>query len=233
MSSKKTTRGTTMAGRTGRATFTTSTGSATVSGTPSAITAATAALAAFAALMLAAGCGSQAGSGPVPEGWGTLKTPAVTVAHPAAFEAQGAGERSKYNAAAATLSDASGTIGMITVQLDFTDADSVEEAAIGAEAGVALGSTLGEQEEIQVPGPDGDEEARRVNFEFTQKDSGAGSGAGTPGGTLAPEAGTRIDGVIIAGLDAGDKTYAVRIDAVKGKLSKGDLKKIIDSITVN
>ncbi|MFI6086023.1 hypothetical protein ACIBBB_34645 [Streptomyces sp. NPDC051217] len=190
------------------------------------------ATAALATLLLAAGCGSEASSGAVPEGWGTLKTPAVTVAHPPAFEAQSAGERSKYNAAAATLSDESGTIGMITVQLDFTDADSVEEAAIGAEAGVALGSTLGKQEEINVSGPDGDEEARRINFEFTQKDSGAGSGAGTPGGTLDPKAGTRVAGVIVAGLDADDKTYAVRIDAVKGKLSKGDLKKIIDSITV-
>lgn len=217
MSSEKTTRtrGTTMAGRTSTMT------AASVSG----------ALATL--LLLVAGCGADAGSGEVPEGWGTLKTPAVTVAHPAAFQAQGTGERSKYNAAAATLSDESGTIGMITVQLDFTDADSVEEAAIGAEAGIALGSTLGKQEEIQVAGPDGDEEARRVNFQFTQKDSGAGAGGGTPGGALDPKAGTRVDGVIIAGLDADDKTYAVRIDAVKGKLSKGDLKKIIDSITVN
>lgn len=148
--------------------------------------------AALTTLLLAAGCGSEASSGAVPEGWGTLKTPAVTVAHPAAFEPQSAGERSKYNAAAATLSDESGTIGMITVQLDFTDADSVEEAAIGAEAGVALGSTLGKQEEIKVSGPDGDEEARQVNFEFTQKDPGAGAAAGTPGGTLDPKAGTRV-----------------------------------------
>ncbi|WP_381794537.1 hypothetical protein [Streptomyces niveus] len=188
--------------------------------------------AALATLLLAAGCGTEAKSGTVPEGWGTLKTPAVTVAHPPAFKAQSAAERSKYNAAAATLADDGGTIGMITVQLDFTDADSVEEAAIGAEAGVALGSTLGKQEEITVSGPDGDEEARRINFEFTQKVSGAGSGAGTPGGALDPKAGTRVDGVIIAGLDAGDKTFAVRIDAVKGKLGEGDLKKIIDSITV-
>lgn len=199
---------------------------------PAGRTALATACAALATLLLAAGCGTQATAGTVPEGWGTLRTPAVTVAHPPAFEAQSAAERSKYNAAAATLSDESGTIGMITVQLDFTDADSVEEAAIGAEAGVALGSTLGKQEEIKVSGPDGEEEARRINFEFTQKDSGTGSGAGTPGGALDPKAGTRVDGVIIAGLDAGDKTYAVRIDAVKGKLGDGDLKKIIESITV-
>lgn len=199
---------------------------------PAGRTALATASAALATLLLAAGCGTEAGGATVPKGWDTLKTPGVTVAHPPAFEPQSAAERSKYNAAAATLSDDSGTIGMITVQLDFTDADSVEEAAIGAEAGVALGSTLGKQEEIKVSGPDGAEEARRINFEFTQKDSGTGSGAGTPGGALDPKAGTRVDGVIIAGLDADDKTYAVRIDAVKGKLGDGDLKKIIESITV-
>ncbi|WP_330173874.1 hypothetical protein OG875_09995 [Streptomyces sp. NBC_01498] len=186
----------------------------------------------LATLLLAAGCGTESESAAVPESWGKLRTPAVTVAHPPAFEAQSAAERSKYNAAAATLSDESGAVGMITVQLDFTDADSVEEAAIGAEAGVALGSTLGKQEEITVSGPDGDLEARQVTFAFTQRDSAAGSGTGTPGGTLDPKAGTRVDGVIVAGLDTDDRTYAVRIDAVKGKLSKGDLNKIIDSITV-
>ncbi|MFD5783022.1 hypothetical protein [Streptomyces sp. NPDC126933] len=169
--------------------------------------------AASAAVVLTAGCGADSAGGTVPEGWGTLKTSAVTVAHPPAFTPQSADGRSKYNAAAATLSEGGKDVGMITVQLDFTNADSVEEAAIGAEAGIALGSTLQEQRDIQVAGPDGTEEARRIDFEFTEK-------------------GSRIKGVIIAGLDSAEKAYAVRVDAAKGKLSDGDLKKIIDSITV-
>ncbi|MEV6421970.1 hypothetical protein [Streptomyces sp. NPDC051662] len=172
-----------------------------------------AAAACAAVVALVAGCGTDTTAGVVPEGWGTLRTSAVTVAHPPAFTPQSAGERSEYNAAAATLAEDGKDIGMITVQLDFTHADSVEEAAIGAEAGIALGSTLGEQRKIEVAGPEGGTEARRIDFEFTEK-------------------GSRIKGVIVAGLDSAKKSYAVRVDAAKGRLGDGDLTKIIDSITL-
>ncbi|WP_405601548.1 hypothetical protein OG741_25370 [Streptomyces sp. NBC_01410] len=165
-----------------------------------------------AAVLLAAGCGTDT-VGQAPEGWGTLRTPAVTVAHPPAFVPQSDAQRSKHNAAAATLTAGGKAVGMITVQLDFTEADSAEEAAIAAEAGIALGSKLQGQREIRVNGPKGEEAARRVDFEFTQQ-------------------GARIRGVIVAGLDAGDTAYAVRIDAAEGRLADGDLKRIIDSITV-
>jgi hypothetical protein len=165
------------------------------------------------AVLATAGCGADTQAGTAPEGWGTLRTPSVTVAHPPAFKEQSDADRNKHNAAAAALSEGGKTVGIITVQLDFTNADSAEEAAIGAEAGVALGSTLKGQKEIQVAGPDGKQEARRVDFEFTEK-------------------GDRVTGVIITGLDARKKAYAVRIDAVKGRLDDGDLSKIIDSVTV-
>nr|WP_066955651.1 hypothetical protein [Streptomyces lushanensis] len=152
-------------------------------------------------------------AGVVPEGWDTLRTSAVTVAYPPAFTAQSDAERSEHNAAAATLTEDGRSVGMITVQLDFTDADSAEEAAIGAEAGIALGSELGRQRKIAVAGPDGEEEARRAGFEFTQK-------------------GARYQGVIVAGLDSAGKAYAVRIDAARGTLDDGDLHRIIESITV-
>ncbi|MFD7221102.1 hypothetical protein ACFV9P_08800 [Streptomyces sp. NPDC059892] len=181
--------------------------------TPRRPAAATATAVCAAVVALVAGCGTDTTAGVVPEGWGTLKTPAVTVAHPPAFTPQSAGERSEYNAAAATLAAGGKDVGMITVQLDFTNADSVEEAAIGAEAGIALGSTLGKQREVEVAGPEGRTEARRIDFEFTEK-------------------GSRIKGVIVAGLDSAKKAYAVRIDAAKGRLGDGDLTKIIDSITL-
>ncbi|MFJ9207388.1 hypothetical protein [Streptomyces sp. NPDC102264] len=178
---------------------------------PAAASATAAACAAVVALV--AGCGTDTTAGVVPEGWGTLKTSAVTVAHPPAFTPQSAGERSTYNAAAATLTEGGKDVGMITVQLDFTNADSVDEAAIGAEAGIALGSTLGKQRKVEVAGPEGRAEARRIDFEFTEK-------------------GSRIKGVIVAGLDSAKKSYAVRVDAAKGRLGDGDLTKIIDSITL-
>ncbi|AXG80009.1 hypothetical protein [Streptomyces paludis] len=182
-------------------------------------------------LTLTAGCGAESGtggggtgaSGALPEGWGTLRTATVTVAYPPAFTPLSAAERGKYNAAAAKLTEdgeksedgeKGKDVGMISVQLGFTNADTPEEAAIGAEAGIALGSTLKRQTEIEVNGPDGAKaEARRVDFEFTEK-------------------GSRVKGVIVAGIDTAKKAYAVRIDAVKGKLGDDDLRRILDSITL-
>ncbi|MGW6741130.1 hypothetical protein ACWGDX_10375 [Streptomyces sp. NPDC055025] len=179
-----------------------------------AVASAAVSVAASVAVLLTAGCGTtDTDAGAVPEGWDTLTTSSVTVAYPPAFAPQSDTERSEYNAAAATRTEGGESVGMITVQLDFTNADSVEEAAIGAEAGIALGSTLGKQQKIVVTGPDGEEEARRVNFRFTEKN-------------------TRYQGVIVAGLDSAEKSYAVRIDAATGTLDKGDLDKIIESITV-
>ncbi|MEU3304010.1 hypothetical protein ABZ729_29975 [Streptomyces sp. NPDC006678] len=166
------------------------------------------------ALLGTAACGSGAQDGTAPEGWGVLETAAVTVAHPPAFKEQGDAGRSRFNAAAATLSEGGRAVGTITVQLGFTEADSAEEAAIGAEAGIALGSTLKGQKEITVSGPEGGRaEARRIDFAFTVK-------------------GDRVDGVIVAGLDADRKAYAVRVDAVQGRLGDDDLKRIIESVTV-
>ncbi|MFF3453319.1 hypothetical protein ACFYXH_03130 [Streptomyces sp. NPDC002730] len=165
------------------------------------------------------GCGSEdSATGTVPEGWKSLKTSSVSVSHPQGFTEQSDAERSKFNAAAATLTEDGKTVGIITVQLDFTDADTAEEAAIGAEAGIQLGSTLKGQRDVKLAGTD---EAKRIDFEFS-----------STGESNTPPKGTRIRGVIVTGLDSKDKTFAVRIDAQKGKLDDADLKKIIDSVEV-
>ena len=165
------------------------------------------------------GCGSaDSAAGTVPEGWKTLKTLSVSVSYPPGMTEQGEAERSTFNTAAATLTEGGKTVGVITVQLDFTDADSAEEAAIGAEAGIQLGSTLLGQQDVKVAGTD---DAKRIDFEFS-----------STGEADTPSKGTRIGGVIVTGLDSKGKTFAVRIDAQKGKLDDADLKKIIDSIEV-
>lgn len=171
--------------------------------------------------MFAVGCGEDATTGTTPDGWGKLTTPAVSVAHPGAFTAQSEGERGRFNAAGARLAEDGRTVGTITVQLDFTDADSAEEAAIGAEAGIALGATLKKQSDVSVKGPEEVRQAKRVEFEFT-----------SGGETGTPAKGTRVKGVIITGLDSEKKTYAVRIDAAEGRLAASDLDRIIESITV-
>ncbi|MER5180252.1 hypothetical protein ABT009_18080 [Streptomyces sp. NPDC002896] len=176
-----------------------------------------------AAALLLTGCGGgDQDAGSVPSGWGTLKTKGVDVSYPkgsGGYVEQSAAERSKHNAAAAVRTENGTTVSTITVQLDFTNADSAEEAAIAAEAGVQLGSTLKGEKDVKLAGTD---EAKRVDFEF--------SSTGEKG---TPPKGTRIQGVILTGLDSRKKTFAVRIDAQKGALDDADLKKIIDSVQVH
>ncbi|TXS56675.1 hypothetical protein [Streptomyces sp. t39] len=176
-------------------------------------------LAALALLVTA--CGNDPAGAPVPEGWQVMRTDSVEVARPPSFTEQGPGERSRYNAAAATLEEGGRTVATITVQLGFTNARTAEQAAIGAEAGIALGATVEGQRDVRVAGGEKVRDARRIDFAFTS--------SGEPG---TPAEGTRVDGVIVAGLDSADTAYAVRVDAAQGALSDADLKRILDSIAV-
>ncbi|MGF1343984.1 hypothetical protein ACQSMD_28370 [Streptomyces flavovirens] len=171
--------------------------------------------------LIAAGCADDEAAGQAPEGWGELTTASVSVAHPPSFRARSDAERDRHNAAEARLTEDGRTVGTLTVQLDFTDADSAEQAAIGAEAGVALGSRLTKQSDVRVEGPEDVRDAKRVDFEFTSGGEGDN-----------PPKGTRVSGVIITGLDTHRKTYAVRIDAAEGALPAADLDRIVESVTV-
>ncbi|MEU9197055.1 hypothetical protein [Streptomyces hundungensis] len=167
-----------------------------------------------------AGCGNDkaGGTASVPDGWGRLKTPTVSVSYPKNYTEQGSGERSKYNAAAATRMENGTTVSTITIQIGFTNADSAEEAAIGAEAGIQMGATLLHTTDVKVAGTDA---AKRVEFEFS-----------STGEDHLPPKGTRIRGVIVTGLDSKKQAFAVRVDAQKGKLDDADLTKIIKSVEV-
>ncbi|MET8247729.1 hypothetical protein ABZV31_26985 [Streptomyces sp. NPDC005202] len=175
-----------------------------------------------AALTLSA-CGKGASdTASVPDGWGTLKTKGVSVSYPkgpTGYVEQSAAERSRYNAAAAVRKQGGRTVSTITVQLDFTQADSAEQAAIAAEAGIQMGASVKGEKNVK---PAGTDEAKRIDFTF--KSTGE---AGNP-----PK-GTPIKGVILTGLDSSGTTFAVRIDAARGTLSDGDLKKITDSVEVH
>ncbi|WP_327667260.1 hypothetical protein OHN37_29070 [Streptomyces sp. NBC_00485] len=172
---------------------------------------------------LLAGCGDGgANSASVPDGWGTLKTKGVDVSYPkgsGGYEEQGGAERSKYNAAAAVRTESGKTVSIITVQLDFTQASSAEQAAIAAEAGIQMGASVKGEKDVKAAGAD---EAKRIDFTF--KSAGQGDD---------PPKGTPVRGVIVTGLDSSGKTFAVRVDAVRGKLSDADLTKIVDSVEVH
>ncbi|MET9105119.1 hypothetical protein [Streptomyces zhihengii] len=176
-------------------------------------------LAALALLVTA--CGDDPAGAQVPDGWQVMRTDSVEVARPASFTEQGPGERSTYNAAAATLEEGGRTVAVITVQLGFTNARTPEQAAIGAEAGIALGATVEGQRDVRVAGGEKVRDARRIDFTFTAP--------GEPGG---PAEGTRVDGVIVAGLDSAETAYAVRVDTAQGVLSDADVRRIVESIAV-
>lgn len=172
---------------------------------------------------LLAGCGDGGSdSAAVPDGWGTLRTKGVDVSYPKGsdgYREQSGADRSKYNAAAADRTENGRTVSIITVQLGFTQADSAEQAAIGAEAGIQMGASVKGDKDVKLAGTD---EAKRIDFSFKS--------AGQDGD---PPKGTPVKGVILTGLDSSDKTFAVRIDAVAGKLSDADLARIIKSVEVH
>ncbi|MFD8230472.1 hypothetical protein ACFV20_01030 [Streptomyces sp. NPDC059696] len=166
------------------------------------------------------GCGStDSGAGSVPEGWGTLKTKGVDVSYPKGYEEQSAAGRGKHNAAAAVRTEGGRKVSVITVQLGFTEANSAEQAAIAAEAGIQMGADVKGQKDVELAGTD---EARRIDFSFKATGEDGGPAAGTP-----------VEGVILAGLDARDTAFAIRIDAQRGSLPDGDLDRIIDSVEVH
>ncbi|MFE9772683.1 hypothetical protein ACFYOV_13565 [Streptomyces sp. NPDC005931] len=104
------------------------------------------------------------------------------------------------------------------MQLGFTEARSAEQAAIAAEAGIQVGADVGGQREVELSGTD---DARRMDFTFEATGEGDG-----------PPEGARVEGVVLTGLDSSEQTFAVRIDAQRGKLSDADLQRIVASVEV-
>ncbi|MEV6263258.1 hypothetical protein AB0M42_21250 [Streptomyces sp. NPDC051784] len=182
-----------------------------------------AALAAILGLPLLSGCGG-AETASVPDGWGTLDTKSVSVGYPKdhGYAPQPAAERSKANAAVALKVEKGLRTGMVSVQLDFaTGVDDADEAAAAAGAGIGLGSTRKGTEDVTLAGEESAREARRIDYEFT-----------SGGEESTPPKGTRMTGVVVAGVDSKDVPFAIRINAVKGELSTADLDSFVESITV-
>ncbi|MER6976298.1 hypothetical protein [Streptomyces carpinensis] len=172
--------------------------------------------------VLLTGCGPNDADSAAPDGWGTLRTRGVSVSYPKGpqgYVEQSAAERSRYNAAAAVRKESGRRVSTITVQLDFTQANSAGQAAIAAEAGIGMGAKVEGEKDVKLAGTD---EARRVDFGFR-----------STGESGEPPKGTPVKGVILTGLDSAGRTFAVRIDAARGALSSENLKKIVDSVRVH
>ncbi|SFX34161.1 hypothetical protein OH786_22850 [Streptomyces atratus] len=171
---------------------------------------------------LLTGCGGD--SAALPEGWSKLDTKSLSVGYPGdkGYKEQPAADRAKANAAVALKEEGGLRTGMVSVQLDFaTGVDSAAEAASAAGAGIGLGATRKGTEEVRLAGAESARDAHRIDYEFTSS-----------GEERTPAPGTRMTGVVVAGVDSKDVPFAVRINAVKGSLSAQDLDAFVDSITV-
>lgn len=174
-------------------------------------------------LTLVSGCGGE-DAGAVPEGWGTLDTKSVSVGYPEdeGYAPQPAAERSKANAAVALRTERGLRTGMVSIQLNFaTGVSDAGEAAAAAGAGIGLGATRKETRDVRLAGEESAREARRIDYEFTSS-----------GEESTPAKGTRMTGVVVAGVDSKDVPFAIRINTVKGALSPADLDSFVGSVTV-
>ncbi|MBL1288552.1 hypothetical protein ACFTXO_17120 [Streptomyces sp. NPDC057067] len=182
-----------------------------------------AAVAATLGLTLLGGCGGTDAAA-VPDGWGTLDTKSVSVGYPEdeGYAPQPAAERSEANAAVALKEEKGVRTGMVSVQLDFaTGVSDAGEAAAAAGAGIGLGTTRKGTRDVTLAGEESAREARRIDYEFT-----------STGEESTPAEGTRMTGVVVAGVDSKDVPFAIRINAVKDALSQADLDAFVGSITV-
>ncbi|MEU2432883.1 hypothetical protein ABZ611_25920 [Streptomyces sp. NPDC007861] len=185
---------------------------------------AVAAAALTATLLTGCGSGSGADAAALPDGWGTLDTKSLSVGYPEddGYAEQPAAERSKHNAAVALKEEGGLRTGMVSVQLHFaTGVDDAEEAATAAGAVIGIGATRRDSSDVRLGGEDSARQARRIDYEFTSS-----------GEERTPENGTRMTGVMVAGVDSKGVPFLVRINAVKGSLSEDELDTFVESITV-
>jgi hypothetical protein len=181
----------------------------------------TAATAGLAAVLLAA-CGGDGRGAGTPQGWGTLETDRLTVAHPAEFKEIAAADLAEEDAAGAIWTKDGVAAASMYVEFDYGQGiNDAEMAGTAAEARIQLGATPVDTTDAEVAGPDGTAEARRVDWTST-----------STGGEGRPPKGTKLAGVMVAGLDAKDKPYLITVNAEKGLLSDKDIKDIIASIAL-
>ncbi|WP_351226413.1 hypothetical protein [Streptomyces sp. NPDC002133] len=182
------------------------------------------ATAAALSLALLTGCGGGADAAALPDGWDTLDTKSLSVGYPAGegYKEQPAAERSKHNAAVALKEEGGLRTGMVSVQLNFaTGVDDAAEAASAAGAVIGIGATRKDTSDVRLNGEESARQARRINYEFTSS-----------GEERTPEQGTRMTGVMVAGVDSKGVPFLVRINAVKDALSEDELDTFVESITV-
>lgn len=181
------------------------------------------AVAAALALTLLSGCGGT-DTAAVPDGWGTLDTRSVSVGYPKnqGYAPQPAAERSKANAAVALKEEKGCAPAWCRSSWTSPRASATRVRPLPpCGAGIGIGATRKDTRDVRLAGEESAREARRIDYEFT-----------STGEESTPAEGTRMTGVVVAGVDSQDVPFAIRINAVKDALSAADLDSFVASITV-
>lgn len=172
--------------------------------------------------LLLTGCSGGGTMATTPEGWGTLNTDRLSVAYPKNFEKVAVDQRNRYAVAQVRRTEGGTTVAAMFVEFDYgTNMSTAETAGIGAEARIQLGATPTKTTKIEVAGPDGPEEARKITYTFAAK-----------GITGEPPKGTRLEGVMLAGVDDQSRPYLITVNSKPGILSNQDVSDIVDSIAL-
>ncbi|MEV7087335.1 hypothetical protein AB0O07_15760 [Streptomyces sp. NPDC093085] len=183
----------------------------------------TALTAGLAATLLAA-CGTGAkDAATTPDGWSTLTTDRLTVAHPADFKQLAAGDLPEGDAAGAVQRKDGSPVGAIYVEFDYgTGINDVDMAGTAAQARIQLGATPVDTTDIEVATAKGDTaEARRIDWTST-----------STGDDGQPPKGTPLAGVMVTGLDTKDRPFLITVNAEQGLLSDQQIKDIIASVSL-
>ncbi|OIJ85407.1 hypothetical protein [Streptomyces colonosanans] len=182
-----------------------------------------AAMAAGVAGLLLTGCGGGGKSAATtPDGWGTLDTKRLSVAYPKGFKEAPVGKGNPYEVARATLTEGGVMVASMSVEFDFgTGMHTADTAVIGAETRIQLGATPAKTTEIQVAGPDGSQEARKITYSFTSR-----------GKEGTPPKGTKLDGMMVTGVDTEQRPYLITVNSKEGTLSNRDVSDIVDSVAL-
>ncbi len=123
--------------------------------------------------------------------------------------------------ARATLTEDGVLVAAMSVDFDYGDLHSTSLAAAGAKARIQIGATPTRTEDVEVAGPDGPEEARKITYTFTAK-----------GREGEPPKGTKLEGLMVAGVDGRSRPYLVTVNSQEGTLSDRDVSDIVESIVL-
>jgi len=181
-----------------------------------------AAVAAGVAGLLLTGCGGGGKSAATtPDGWSTLDTERLSVAYPKDFKKVEVRKGNPYEVARVALTEGGTMVAAMSVEFDYGSLNTAKMAAVGAEARIQLGATPAKTTEIKVAGPNGPEDAYKITYTFSAK-----------GRAGEPPKGTKLEGVMLAGVDDQSRPFLITVNSKPGTLSNRDVSDIVDSVTL-